>query len=127
MENKKIKILVVDDEQPIRKIMGKFLNHFGYSFDVVSTADEALNLLREKKYDVLFLDLNMPGTPGEVFIKEHRQEFPELRIIVMSVYYDKPQYVQEYIDKMAYAILKKPFDFDDVIKYIQKIEGELNE
>lgn len=126
MEHKKIKILVVDDELPIRKIMTKLLTHYGYSCDGVSTADEALNFLREKKYDVLFLDLNMPGTPGEIFIKGHRHEFPELRIIVMSVYYDKPQYVQEYIDKMAYAILKKPFDFDDVIKYIQKIEGELN-
>lgn len=67
-----LKFLVVDDDQTIRKIMGIQLRAFGLSVDVADNGAQAVELVKAKRYDVIFMDIQMPGMNGIVATTEIR-------------------------------------------------------
>ncbi|RPJ50887.1 MAG: response regulator, partial [Acidobacteria bacterium] len=60
----KAKILIVDDEPQLRRVISTSLVSNGYTVEQARTGEEALNKLREQKHDLVLLDLNMPGMGG---------------------------------------------------------------
>ena len=88
------KILIVDDDTDWQKNMSGSLKKAGYGCDVVTAGSEALQKLREKKFDLVILDLKIPYTAGteatmatgmEV-LKEIRQSFPGMLVITISAF-----------------------------------------
>ena len=65
-------ILVVDDEPQIRRVMRTTLVAQGYEVSDARTGDEALDLIRSEKYDLVLLDVNMPGISGVQTCREIR-------------------------------------------------------
>ena len=59
-----ISVLVVDDEEPIRNALKKFLNQQGYDVVTAASGDEALRVLQRQKVSVVLLDVRMPGKSG---------------------------------------------------------------
>lgn len=78
------KILVVDDEEHIRRLLRKFLESAQY--EVVEAADgaEALEMNRIDPADLVITDVLMPGMEGFGFIREMTREFPETKLIAIS-------------------------------------------
>ena len=70
------RILIVDDEAPLRDIFAKGLSRNGYSCDTAGSADEANNLLRVKEFNLVLLDISMPGEDRVVAIGNAFQELP---------------------------------------------------
>ncbi|NNE38759.1 MAG: response regulator, partial [Gammaproteobacteria bacterium] len=79
-------ILIVEDDRATRKILAKYIDTFGYSVAVADNGETAADLLDEGKFDLLLLDLNLPGLSGFDLIKTIRQKYSleSLPILVIS-------------------------------------------
>ncbi len=71
------KVLIVDDEELIREILEMAFIQFGYTVRSAENAEKALDILREDKIQVMFLDLNMPGMSGLDLCRKICEDFPE--------------------------------------------------
>ncbi|MBI5691791.1 MAG: response regulator [Verrucomicrobia bacterium] len=78
------RILVVDDDPPVRVVMRHLLHQSGFSVEVASDGREALACLAQGSFDWLITDLLMPTMTGTELIAEIRQRQPALRIVAMS-------------------------------------------
>jgi len=86
-------ILVVDDEPQIRRVMRTTLVAQGYEVSDARTGDTALDLIRSEKYDLVLLDVNMPGISGVQTCREIRlgSELPIIMVTVRGSERDKVQ------------------------------------
>jgi two-component system, OmpR family, KDP operon response regulator KdpE len=107
-------ILVVDDEASIRQVLKTTLGAFGFSTDEVADGEEAIRLLRRKKFEVVLLDLNMAGMNGFETCAEMRRIAPGLSILVLSVRDSQDDKVQA-LDSGADDYITKPFHITELI------------
>ena len=110
-------ILVVDDDQPILLLMQNLLREFGFETVVAATGDEALGHARAKQPALVLLDKHMPGMAGAEVIRELRQEFKELPILILS---GDPVSKAELKTLGANGAVQKPFDIPALIAQIRK-------
>ncbi|MCM8795907.1 MAG: response regulator [Candidatus Omnitrophica bacterium] len=111
MENKNIKVLVVDDEVDFRRLMTFWLQSKGYSVLVASDGNSAIQIVKEEKPDVVFMDLKMPVMDGVEAIKRIRQFDKKLPIIIISAHLDDPK-ENETLPYGISGIFYKGKDFD---------------
>lgn len=78
------KLLIVDDESPIRMALSTILNEFGYSVRVAADGFSALAEMRREIPDVLVSDLNMPRMSGFELLSVVRRRFPMIQVVAMS-------------------------------------------
>ena len=79
-------ILIVDDETPLRLSLSLILQKEKYRVETVANAEEALDCLRSHEYDLMFLDLNMPGMTGiELLVKVHRH-YPHMPVLILTAH-----------------------------------------
>src|SRR5262249_11401689 len=100
-------VLVVDDDRGLQDLFRTFLKKIGFSRVVVGTAKEAIKRLRKQKFDLMFLDLQLPDAPGPQVFKTAKQIDPDLNIIVITGYPDS-----EILDRILQVgpatVLRKP-------------------
>ncbi len=113
----KAKILIVDDEPQLRRVMSTTLVANGYSVEQARTGEEALNKLREQKYDLVLLDLNMPGMGGLETCREIRWSC-DVAIIILSVRNTEKDKVQA-LDAGADDYVSKPFSTPELLARIR--------
>ena len=115
---KPLRILVVDDEPPIRRFLRTSLTSQGY--DVLEAEDgaTALGMLRRNAVDVLVLDLGLPGMDGFEVIKDMREGGSSLPIIVLSSRSDETGKVRA-LDMGADDYVTKPFGMDELLARIR--------
>jgi two-component system, OmpR family, response regulator len=81
---RRARVLVVDDEPGVVSFVARALQARSFDVDVAGGGDEALTRLADRRYDVVLLDLRMPGTNGVVVLKELMRTHPEQRVVVVS-------------------------------------------
>jgi DNA-binding response OmpR family regulator len=113
-----IKILVVDDEEIARITLAEILTLEGYHIDSVESGEEAVASLRRKKYDLMVLDLKMPGIDGMQVLKEVVDEQPNLVVVVLTAYGTLDTAIQA-IRYRVHDYILKPADPEQLIKSIQ--------
>ena len=113
------KILLVDDEVVFTQNMAKLLINRGYVVKAVNSGDAAIQALEEKDFDVVVLDLKMPGMDGITTLKEIKKLglFTEMLILTGHGSIDT---ALEAIKLGAYDYLTKPCEIDELVG---KIEG----
>ncbi len=84
MPQRKPKILIVDDEPSIRRLLAEALSRSGYRVQSCAGGLSALSTIRQEIPDVLLSDLNMPGISGFELLAVVRQSFPEIKLVAMS-------------------------------------------
>ena len=102
------KILIVDDESSIRRALHNTLHGMGFNVDDASNGEEALQLVHEEKYDVVLLDINMPGIGGIRACREMRRSLPRLGILMLTVRDSEEDKVAA-LDAGADDYITKPF------------------
>ncbi len=107
------KILVIDDEQNIRKMLTRVLSPEGFIVKEANNGLEALKRLQEENYSLVLLDLKMPGLNGIETLKEIRKNDLNLPVIMMSAYGSIPEAV-EAMKLGALDYLIKPFDIEEL-------------
>jgi CheY-like chemotaxis protein len=83
------------------------LKQIGFSRVVVGTAKEAINSLRKQKFDLMFLDLQLPDAPGDQVYKTAKQIDPDLNVIVITGYPDS-EILDRILQVGPVTVLKKP-------------------
>jgi response regulator RpfG family c-di-GMP phosphodiesterase len=78
------RVLVVDDEPLIGEAASRILQQYGYSVMVAYNAQEALQILAQRRVDICLSDLHMPGMGGKAFFKHLHQQHPEIPVVVMT-------------------------------------------
>ena len=111
------RILVVDDEPQIRRIMRTSLTGAGYEVDDAKTGDEALAKLREYRPDLVLLDINMPGMGGLEACRAMRVD-PNVAIIMLTVHNTEAAKV-EALDAGADDFVTKPFSTPELLARIR--------
>ena len=114
-------LLVVDDDDPVRNILGTSLSYLGYRVDRVSSGVEALRLLKahQDRYDLVILDMLMPEMGGEEVYNELSALLPSLPVLVMSGH-SSEHAVQPILENTANRFIKKPFTIEDLSKVVRE-------
>jgi two-component system KDP operon response regulator KdpE len=112
-------ILVVDDEPQIRRVMRTTLIAEGYQVSDARTGNDALELLRAGKYDLVLLDVNMPGISGIETCREIRAG-SALPIIIVTVR-DKERDKLQAFDAGADGYVTKPFNLPELLARIRAV------
>jgi DNA-binding response OmpR family regulator len=79
-------ILVVDDEDPLRLSLSLILQKENYRVETAANADEALKCLQLREYDLIFLDLNLPGMSGIDLLVEIHRRVPQMPVVILTAY-----------------------------------------
>ena len=116
----KPRILVVDDETAMRESLKDWLMEDGYEIGLAASGEEAIVMCQEKNWEVILLDLKMPGMDGIAALKILKEVSPESEILIMTAYATIDTAV-EAMKKGAFDYLVKPFDPDAVEILIKKI------
>jgi DNA-binding response OmpR family regulator len=111
-----MRVLVVEDEVDLADAVARGLRREGYAVDVAYDGDEALDKLSINEYDVICLDLNLPGTDGIEVTRRLREERagPTAPRVLMLTARDQPRDRVIGLDEGADDYLIKPFDFDEL-------------
>ena len=109
-----IRILVIDDERPIRNSMKEILSDEGYEVDVAENGASALEMVEKEKYDVIFCDIKMPGMDGIEVLDKLGEAGVESSVIMISGHGDIDTAV-ECIRKGAYDFIQKPLDLNRIL------------
>ncbi len=118
VQNKKTKILIVEDENPVRMVTIHALKENGYQVLESHNGTEALEILQKNDdIDLLITDLMMTKMDGTELIVKVRQIFPKLKIIVTSGYVEN---AMSYIDQYACIFLNKPYTLKKLTDTVQK-------
>jgi len=103
------KILIVDDEENVRILVGRIVAGEGYAFETAAGADEALAKLAGEEYSLLISDINMPGHDGIYLLQAARRQYPDLAVIMVTAV-DNRLTAKETLDLGAYGYVIKPFE-----------------
>jgi DNA-binding response OmpR family regulator len=118
------KILIVDDDQDIRQLLGHRLKARGYEAVFAGDAIAAVNQARKEKPDLILLDLAMPAGDGYV-VMERIKAMPALEgtpVIIVSAR-DPLSEEQRLLTSGADAFFRKPFDYEELLTAISRALG----
>ena len=79
-------ILIVDDEDPVRLSLSYILQKEKYRVETATNAEEALGCLKSHEYDLMFLDLNMPGMGGIELLVEVHRNYPRIPVLILTAH-----------------------------------------
>lgn len=105
------KILIVDDEEYSRLYLAQLIRELypGFQLSFAATVDEALFLIKSDRYDLIMLDVEMPGMSGLELLVEIRKSFPCVPVLFVSAY-KVADYIQKAIRLNAVDYIDKPVD-----------------
>jgi two-component system response regulator AtoC len=118
--NKAVRILVVDDEMIVREALSNYLREDGYEAVAVETGAEALRKVEGERWNVLFVDLKMPGMDGLEVLREVRKITSDVPVIIITAYASIDSAVQAMKDG-AYDYIVKPFDPEAIALVVEKV------
>ena len=113
-------VLVVDDDPGLQDLFRTFLKKIGYSRVVVGTAKEAIKSLGKQKFDLMFLDLNLPDAPGDQVFKTAKHMDPDLNVVVVTGYPDS-EILDRILQVSPVTVLKKPLKFEQLNQAVKML------
>ena len=117
------RVLVIDDEEAVRKSFVLALEDSDYQIDTVGSGEEGIEKARTTKYAVIFLDLKMPGLDGVATLRELYQIDREVPIYIITAFHT------EFFDKLKgaakdgidFQVLEKPIDIDQILSFTKAV------
>jgi DNA-binding NtrC family response regulator len=123
--NRKISILIVDDEESVRDSLYNWFLEDGYIVECADNAKKALSLLEFRSFDIILADIKMPGMDGLEMLKRIKILHKEAIIIIMTAFASVDTAVSALKDG-AYDYITKPFDPDDLSHLIRNSTKQIN-
>jgi DNA-binding NtrC family response regulator len=115
----KARVLVVEDDQVMRSLLGKVLQRQGHEVQLAADGRAAIDLLREKRYDVVLADFKIPGANGLEVLRAAKKASPATEVIVMTAF-GSVQTAVEAMKRGAYDYISKPFAMEEVQVLVEK-------
>lgn len=108
------RLLIVDDEEPIRNLLERILSADGFDCRMAVDAAEGRRLMQQQPADLVLSDINMPGESGLDFIKFVKTAYPDTGVVIVSVI-SEPEVARTAVETGIYGYLLKPFQRDQVL------------
>ena len=112
-------IVVIDDTDNVREIIGLMLDHKGYSVYSFADPDDAVAVVENVRIDLFIVDMMMPKISGIEVLKRLNVREKALEVIMITGKND-PEDTAEALRHGAYGILQKPFSYDELIASVEQ-------
>jgi DNA-binding NtrC family response regulator len=120
------RILVVEDDPEMRRLLAEFLRGEGFRVDLAANGQEALRQLCEEIFDHVVLDKNLPGESGLEILPLLRALAPGTPVTLITAFGDSRTHEQAF-SRGAYEVLLKPFNLDDLVEVLRKARQYVQE
>jgi CheY-like chemotaxis protein len=120
---KTVLILVVDDRSADRHVLSQILRDKGYRVTEAADGADAIQTVKDHHYDVIFMDIKLPGRDGLVTFQEIRAIDPQARVIFMTGFTLEDS-VKQALAAGAYPVAYKPFDMESIVTLVKQITAE---
>lgn len=117
-----MRILIVDDEIHVAKLLAESVQREGHEAITASSGTEGLALVEQMRPDAVFLDIVMPEMSGLEVLRELRQRFPHLPVVVITGHAG-PEQIDEARDLGAVDCISKPFILNRLHEALRSIQG----
>jgi len=108
------RILIVDDDETVRQSYLRSLESISCNIEAASDGEEALQTMEQKRFDVVLLDMRMPGQDGLSVLRTIKQKWPESEVVIITGY-PTVDSAKEAVRLGAYDYVAKPVGPQDVI------------
>ena len=108
------RILVVDDEAPIRRVLCRLLERHGYECEGAADAEEAILALKHRPFALVLTDMDLPGSSGLDLIIQINDSFPETATVMVTGM-DDAKLAETALDIGAYGYIIKPFESNEIL------------
>ena len=117
MKSEEVSILIVDDEEPIRKLLASYLSA-DYTCVTAKNAEEAKNLLAASSFNLVLTDITMPGASGIELCEHINTAHPGTLVVIVSAKVGEPNFIGA---ERGHAVdfVAKPFDLSHVLKTVK--------
>ena len=120
MAAKKPRILVADDQRGMRLTLSGIIEDQGYNVTVAEDGYQALNAVKKSAYDLIFLDIKMPGLDGMETFRKIREVRPDSTVVLMTAF-AMDEEVTEALQQGVSSIIYKPFDMQSVVVLVESL------
>ena len=114
-----VPILIVDDEALMRNLLQKILQREGYKTLTAANGTEALNMMASNEVDIVISDLKMPEIDGFALLKELKETYPDVGVIIMTAYGDTYT-VKDALLLGADEYITKPFKSHEITLVVER-------
>jgi DNA-binding NtrC family response regulator len=115
-----MKILIVDDQKIVLDSCKRVLGEDGFSVTLATSADEAVEWIKNETFSLILVDIKMPGRDGMSLMRQVKETRPHIPIIVMSGY-TTPETIAEVAETDAATFIAKPFTPDELLDAIRQV------
>ena len=116
---KKSSILVCDDEEIMRDVLGTILIGAGYKVELAKTGEEAIDLFSQRSFDVVLMDVSMPGMGGLTALEELIKMDAEAIVLMVTAYATFDTAISAW-EKGAAGVIRKPFQNEQILALVAK-------
>jgi len=117
MKGVRARILVIDDDEFIRSLFKEALEEQGHTVVTADTTAKGLAYIVQREFDLIFLDLKMPGTDGAEILREIRGVKSKLPVVIITGYPDG-EMMERAMKQGPLGIMLKPFDDSEIINAV---------
>ncbi len=114
-----LRTLIVDDHLGMRTTLKDILEDYGYNVSSAASGEEAIKICEDHSFDVILMDVRLPGINGVEALKRIKRHSKEARVIMMSAF-SMEELKRKAIDEGALTFLQKPLNIPTVIKLIEE-------
>jgi DNA-binding NtrC family response regulator len=124
VESERISILLLDDEPIVSKRLKPSLEKKGYAVEAFTSSGDALQRIREQRFDIVVTDLKMEGVDGMQFLTEVKKKYPNTEVIVITGFATMAT-AKESFNKGVFDFLAKPFKLGEIADVIGRAEAKI--
>ena len=126
-QGEKMKILGIDDNEDLLNLCETVLTSDGHEFTGITNGRDGLKAIRDKKFDVVLLDLSMPEFSGmdviDALVKEGIMK--KQKIVIFTSMSPTEKEIELFLEKGVHSVIKQPVDSDYLSEFICKLEAEI--
>ena len=116
---KKGNVLICDDEEIMRDVLETIVSGAGYKVDLAKTGEEAIELYAERPYDVVLMDVSMPGMGGLSALEELIALDPEAVVLIITAFATFDTAISAW-EKGAFGVIRKPFQNEQILNFVAR-------
>jgi DNA-binding NtrC family response regulator len=116
-------ILLVDDNKNLTKSMSFILTRKGYSVETANDGFEAIDIVKERTFDIILMDIKMPHLDGVETYKRIKKIDPDAVVMMMTAY-SVEEMIEEALQEGAFGIMYKPLNIEHLLDVVDKIQSK---
>ncbi len=121
-----MKILGIDDNEDLLNLCRVVLTSDGHEYTGINNGREGLETIKNEKFDVVLLDLSMPKFSGMDVMNALVEEniMNKQKVVIFTAMSPTKKELDQFLEKGAHSVLRKPFDPDILSEFVHKLESE---